>query len=127
MKKVKTDNIQIIVEPAYLPERSDPTKPIYMFSYKIKIKNTGTETVQLKSRYWHITDGNGNVEEIRGPGVVGNQPYLKNGERFEYTSFCPLRTEFGIMKGTYQMVSDNGETFDAEVPVFHLVTPHAVN
>ena len=87
MKKVKTDNIQIIVEPAYLPERSDPTKPIYMFSYQIKIENTGTETVQLKSRYWHITDGNGNVEEIRGPGVVGNQPYLKNGERFEYTSF----------------------------------------
>jgi len=127
MKKVKTDNIQIIVEPAYLSERSDPTKPIYMFSYKIKIKNTGTETVQLKSRYWHITDGNGNVEEIRGPGVVGNQPYLKNGERFEYTSFCPLPTEFGVMHGHFEMISENGKKFNAIIKPFRLTIPYSVN
>ena len=127
MKKVKTDNIQIIVEPAYLSERSDPTKPIYMFSYQIKIKNTGTETVQLKSRYWHITDGNGNVEEIRGPGVVGNQPYLKNGERFEYTSFCPLPTEFGVMHGHFEMISENGKKFNAIIKPFRLTIPYSVN
>lgn len=127
MKKIKTDNIQIIVEPAYLSERSDPTKPIYMFSYKIKIKNTGTETVQLKSRYWHITDGNGNVEEIRGPGVVGNQPYLKNGERFEYTSFCPLPTEFGVMHGHFEMISENGKKFNAIIKPFRLTIPYSVN
>ncbi|MBD02117.1 MAG: Co2+/Mg2+ efflux protein ApaG [Candidatus Marinimicrobia bacterium] len=127
MKKVKTDNIQIIVEPAYLSERSDPTKPIYMFSYKIKIKNTGTETVQLKSRYWHITDGNGNVEEIRGPGVVGNQPYLKNGERFEYTSFCPLPTEFGVMHGHFEMICENGKKFNAIIKPFRLTIPYSVN
>ena len=127
MKKVKTDNIQIIVEPAYLSERSDPTKPIYMFSYKIKIKNTGTETVQLKSRYWHITDGNGNVEEIRGPGVVGNQPYLKNGERYEYTSFCPLPTEFGVMHGHFEMISENGKKFNAIIKPFRLTIPYSVN
>ena len=127
MKKIKTDNIQIIVEPAYLSERSDPTKPIYMFSYKIKIKNTGTETIQLKSRYWHITDGNGNVEEIRGPGVVGNQPYLKNGERFEYTSFCPLPTEFGVMHGHFEMISENGKKFNAIIKPFRLTIPYSVN
>ena len=127
MKKIKTDNIQIIVEPAYLSERSDPTKPIYMFSYKIKIKNTGTEIVQLKSRYWHITDGNGNVEEIRGPGVVGNQPYLKNGERFEYTSFCPLPTEFGVMHGHFEMISENGKKFNAIIKPFRLTIPYSVN
>ena len=127
MKKVKTDNIQIIVEPAYLSERSDPTKPIYMFSYKIKIKNTGTETVQLKSRYWHITDGNGNVEEIRGPGVVGNQPYLKNGERFEYTSFCPLPTEFGVMHGHFEMIWENGKKVNAIIKPFRLTIPYSVN
>ena len=127
MKKIKTDNIQIIVEPAYLSERSDPTKPIYMFSYKIKIKNTGTEIVQLKSRYWHITDGNGNVEEIRGPGVVGNQPYLKNGERFEYTSFCPLPTEFGVMHGHFEIISENGKKFNAIIKPFRLTIPYSVN
>ena len=84
MKKTTTNNIYISVKPSYLSERSDPSKPIYFFSYNIEIINQGDETVQLKNRYWHITDGNGNIEEIRGPGVVGSQPFLKQGERFEY-------------------------------------------
>ena len=127
MKKTITDNIYISVQPKYLPERSNPSKPIYFFSYHIKIVNQGKDTVQLKSRYWHITDGNGNVEEIRGPGVVGNQPYLKQGERFEYTSFCPLSTEFGVMYGHFKMICDTGKKFNAIIQPFRLTIPHSVN
>ena len=127
MKKTITDNIYISVQPKYLPEKSNPSKPIYFFSYHIKIVNQGSNTVQLKSRYWHITDGNGNIEEIRGPGVVGNQPHLKQAERFEYTSYCPLSTEFGVMYGHFEMICETGKKFNANIQPFRLTIPHSVN
>ena len=127
MKKTTTNNIYIGVKPSYLSEKSDPSKPIYFFSYNIEIINQGQDTVQLKSRYWHITDGNGNIEEIRGPGVVGSQPFLKHGERFEYTSFCPLPTEFGVMYGHFEMIDEHGKKFNAKILPFRLTIPFSVN
>ena len=127
MKKTTTNNIYISVRPSYLSERSDPSKPIYFFSYNIEIINQGDETVQLKNRYWHITDGNGNIEEIRGPGVVGSQPFLKQGERFEYTSFCPLPTEFGVMHCYFEMINEHGKNFNAIISPFRLTIPFSVN
>lgn len=122
-----TDHIHIKVKPSYVPDRSNPSKPIYFFSYNIFIKNYGKETVQLKNRYWNITDANGNIEEIRGPGVVGNQPYLKKGESFEYTSFCPLPTEFGVMHGHFEMIYENGKKINAKIAPFRLSIPFSVN
>ena len=111
---IKTNSKSISIEVAKLP----PFKIgfvktyIFLFLYTIKIKNLSGETVQLKSRYWNIiTDGNGNVEEIRGPGVVGKQPFIKNGDTFEYTSYCPLPTDFGVMHGYFDMINDNGKKF----------------
>lgn len=127
MSNTISKGIRIRVEPEYLPQRSDPTKPIYYFAYHITISNESEKTTQLISRYWHITDSNGNVEEIRGPGVVGKQPRLKSGESFEYTSFCPLPTEFGVMHGTFQMVRDNGNSFNAKIKPFKLAVPFSVN
>lgn len=127
MSNTISKGIRIRVEPEYLPQRSDPTKPIYYFAYHITISNESEKTTQLISRYWHITDSNGNVEEIRGPGVVGKQPRLKSGESFEYTSFCPLPTEFGVMYGTFRMVRDNGNSFNAKIKPFKLAVPFSVN
>ena len=115
------------VESRYVPEQSDPDRGGWLFAYTVRIANQGDETVQLISRHWIITDGNGNVEEVRGPGVVGAQPVLRPGESFEYTSACPLRTDFGTMHGTYQMLTEDGEYFDAEISAFSLSTPYAVN
>ena len=127
MSDAVTKGIRVSVKSEFLPERSDPEQPLFFFAYHITITNEGEIPQTLVSRYWHITDSAGQVEEGRGPGVVGYQPRLEKKQSFHYTSFCPLRTEFGIMKGTYQMVNDNGEIFEAEIPSFHLVTPHAVN
>ena len=127
MIKTNSKSISVEVDPSYLPSRSDLSKPIFFFSYTIKIKNLSGETVQLKSRYWNITDGNGNVEEIRGPGVVGKQPFIKNGDTFEYTSYCPLPTDFGVMHGYFDMINDNGKKFKTKVPPFRLSIPHSVN
>ena len=113
-----TNEVRITVKSNYISERSDPSKPLYFFAYHINIQNNGPETVQLKNRYWHITDGEGNIEEIRGPGVVGNKPFLKNGESFKYTSFCPLRTEFGVMHGYFEMFCENGKKFNAKISPF---------
>jgi ApaG protein len=99
----------------------------YFFAYRIRIANTGEETVQLVSRHWVITDGEGRVEHVRGPGVVGEQPVLEPGESFEYTSFCPLPTPIGSMHGTYQMVTAGGAAFDAEISPFSLAVPTALN
>jgi ApaG protein len=123
----ETDGIWVQVEATYLPERSSPTELRYLFAYRIRILNRGEETAQLMDRYWLITDGNGETEEVEGPGVVGNQPVLGPGEAFEYTSFCPLPTEVGTMEGHYRMQRDSGEVFLAEVPRFTLALPHAVN
>lgn len=127
MSNTKTKGIRINVEPKYLPQRSDPTKPIYFFTYHITIINESDEKIQLVSRYWHITDSNGNIEEIRGPGVVGKQQNLKAGESFKYTSFCPIPTEFGVMHGAFQMVRSDGVAFDARIKPFKLAVPFSVN
>lgn len=122
-----TRGIRIRVRSAYVPERSQPDESQWFFVYNVEISNEGTETAQLVSRHWIITDANSQVHEVRGPGVVGEQPTLAPGESFEYTSACPLTTPFGSMRGTYQMTTVSGETFDAEIAAFTLAEPHAVN
>ena len=124
MYRAVTRGIQVTVTPRYLADKSSPEQGRYFWAYTIEIKNLGDVTVQLKTRHWKITDGFGHGQEVRGPGVVGEQPELKPGERFEYTSGVPLNTPTGLMAGTYQMVADNGERFDAEVPAFSLDSPH---
>jgi ApaG protein len=122
-----TRGVRVHVESRYVPEQSDPDRGGWLFAYRVRITNEGQSTVQLISRHWIITDANGETEEVRGPGVVGAQPILGPGESFEYTSACPLRTSFGTMHGTYQMVTNEGDGFDAEVAAFTLSTPYAVN
>ncbi|MDE1987854.1 MAG: Co2+/Mg2+ efflux protein ApaG [Alphaproteobacteria bacterium] len=119
-----TRGIKVAVKPAYLDDQSDPDDGQYLWSYTVVIENKGSETVQLISRYWHITDGEGRVQEVRGPGVVGAQPVLAPGQVFQYTSGCPLPTASGYMTGKYQMRSASGEAFEAEIPAFILESPH---
>jgi ApaG protein len=120
-----TRSIQIDVEPFYLAEQSEPDKERWVFGYRVRIENHGTETVRLLTRHWRITDGLGRVVEVRGEGVVGEQPRLEPGESFQYTSGTPLPTPTGIMVGSYQMVSGTGERFDVEIPPFSLDAPGA--
>ena len=127
MIKTNTRLVDIQVSSKYLPARSDLSKPLYFFSYLVTISNTTDETIQLLSRYWNITDGNGNVEEIRGPGVLGKQPFIKSGEKYEYTSYCPLPTDFGVMHGYFEMIAENGRKFNAKISPFRLSTPHSIN
>jgi len=122
-----TRGVRVQVYSQYDAERSEPAKNQWFFLYTITILNEGTETVQLLTRHWVITDGNGKVEEVRGPGVVGKQPILKAGESFEYTSGCPLTTPFGLMEGTYQMVGSDGEKFDVKIAPFTLSEPYTVH
>ncbi len=122
-----TDGIRISVEPQYVADQSSPRARRYVFAYTVRIQNEGTEAAQLRSRHWIITDGDGRVEEVRGPGVVGQQPLLKPGEHFEYTSGCVLQTPRGQMKGTYQMVRDGGAMFDATIAPFELALPYSLN
>ena len=113
--------IRVEVKAQFSPEHSDLTRPLWFFVYTVTIENLGQETVQLLSRHWEITDGNGHVEHVRGPGVVGKQPVLSPGQRFEYTSGCPLSTPFGFMKGEYDMlVAGTKEHFEADVAGFPL-------
>ena len=120
MSTTVTRGVRILVQPEYVPHQSSPSKGQYLFAYHITIRNEGTQTVQLISRHWIITNGEGHVEEVRGPGVVGNQPTLKTGESFEYTSGCPLKTPFGSMHGSYEMTTAGGEAFLAEIAPFAL-------
>lgn len=122
-----TRGVRVRVESEYAPERSRPAESEWFFLYTITISNEGTETVQLLTRHWIITDGTGRVEEVRGPGVVGQQPLLRPGESFKYTSGCPLSTPFGVMEGTYQMVAAGGEEFDAKIAPFTLSEPYTVH
>jgi ApaG protein len=124
MYRAVTNNIQVTVTPSYLPDRSSAEDSRYFWAYKIEIVNLGKTTVQLKTRHWRITDALGKLQEVRGPGVVGEQPVLKPGERFEYTSGVPLTTATGMMIGTFQMVTEGGEQFDVDVPGFSLDSPH---
>lgn len=122
-----TRDIRVEVRSRYVPERSDPGEGEWFFAYTIRITNEGSESAQLLSRHWVITDGDGKVEEVRGPGVVGRQPRLGPGEAFEYTSACPLKTPFGVMEGSYQMVTPAGDHFDVRIAPFPLSQPFAIN
>jgi ApaG protein len=124
MYEETTQGVRVSVNPVYLDNQSEPERGHYVWAYQVTIANEGGETVQLLTRHWKITDGNGLLHEVQGPGVVGEQPVLKPGEQFEYTSGTPLTTPSGIMVGTYQMQSASGETFDAVVPAFSLDSPH---
>jgi len=118
-----TRQIEVKVIPRFLPERSSPENGYYFWAYTITLTNLGAETVQLKTRHWRITDGQGRLQEVRGAGVVGEEPVLKPGENFEYTSGVPLPTASGFMTGTYGMISTAGEAFDIEIPAFSLDLP----
>ena len=122
-----TEGIRVRVRARYVPERSNPGEEHWFFAYTIRIANESDRTVQLVSRHWIITDANGHVEQVRGPGVVGEQPRLEPGQGFEYTSACPLRTAFGTMHGTYQMTTEGGESFDVEIAPFALSEPYGIN
>src|ERR1700685_4631075 len=120
-----TQQIKVTVRPEFSPDRSEPSDSRYFWTYTIEIANLGVKTVQLTHRHWRITDADGRLEEVRGPGVVGEQPTLKPGDAFSYTSGCPLKTPSGIMVGTYRMVDESGEAFDVAIPAFSLDSPHA--
>jgi ApaG protein len=120
-----TRDIKVTVEPLYSPERSDPDEPLYFWTYRVEIANLGDRTVQLTHRCWRITDAAGHHEEVRGLGVVGEQPTLRPGESFRYASGCPLRTPNGVMVGSYRMVAEDGDVFDVAIPAFSLDSPEA--
>jgi ApaG protein len=122
-----TRGVRVFVQSQYAPERSQPSKCEWFFLYTVTISNEGSETVQLLTRHWIITHGTGQVEEVRGPGVVGKQPTLAPGQSFEYTSGCSLRTPFGVMEGSYQMITSSGEHFDAKIAQFTLSEPYTVH
>ena len=119
-----TRAITITVEPYYLDEQSEPSEGHFVWAYHVRIENNGGKTVKLMTRHWRITDSLGNVKEVRGDGVIGEQPVLTPGESFEYTSGTPLGTPSGIMAGSYQMESDDGKSFDVVIPAFSLDSPH---
>ncbi|MBM3513098.1 MAG: Co2+/Mg2+ efflux protein ApaG [Alphaproteobacteria bacterium] len=119
-----TRKVAITVRPFYLADQSAPDQNRYVWAYRVNIENRGDDTVHLLNRHWRITDKLGRWQDVKGPGVVGEQPILKPGESFEYTSGCPLETPSGIMVGTYEMVTSSGETFLADIPAFSLDSPH---
>lgn len=127
MAESKRYEIEVVAKPAYLADQSDPAKSQYVFAYTITIANTGDVTVQLISRHWLITDGEHRVQEVKGLGVIGQQPVLKPGEKFEYTSGASLPTPVGTMRGTYQMVAEDGHSFDATIPIFTLSVPRTLH
>lgn len=123
MYRAVTHSIEVSVEPFYLEDRSDPDEDHYVWAYRITIANHSDEFVKLMSRYWHITDGFGRVEEVQGEGVVGEQPELEPGDTYQYTSGCPLATPSGIMLGRYTMCTGRGVAFDIDIPAFSLDIP----
>ncbi|MDQ5911667.1 MAG: ApaG protein [Pseudomonadota bacterium] len=128
MRKQKTDyNIKVAAQAFYLEEQSNPDQERYVFAYTVLIQNQGNIAARLLTRHWIITDANGKIEEVRGDGVVGEQPYLRPGEGFQYTSGAVLETLIGSMKGSYQMLADDGVTFDAEIPAFVLSIPRTLH
>ena len=127
MSSTTTDGIRVTVKPVFWPERSSPESGQFAFTYTVELVNLGNEQARLRTRHWVITDANGHVEEVRGEGVVGKQPPLNPGERFEYTSWVMLRTPFGTMRGSYQMERPSGKRFDALIGEFALTQPHALH
>lgn len=120
-------SIEVEAEPTYIPAQSDPEQNRYVFSYTITIRNTGDIAARLLTRHWVITNANGEVQEVRGEGVVGEQPHLKPGEGYQYTSGSIMETPVGSMRGSYQMIADDDTTFDAEIPTFTLAVPGTLN
>ena len=127
MSEAVTDFIRVEVLSRYSPENSRPLQDDWIFQYTVRITNQGSETVQLLSRHWIITDGQDRVQEVKGPGVVGEQPVLAPGESFKYSSWCPLKTPTGMMRGTYRMIRTGGSEFDIEIAPFALRARYAVN
>jgi ApaG protein len=124
MYEQETAGVMVRVEPRFLPEQSEPEDGRFVWAYSIEIENRSPATVQLLSRFWRITDENGLTQEVRGAGVVGEQPVILPGKTFRYTSMCPLAAPSGVMLGAYSMVRADGETFDIAVPAFALDSPH---
>jgi len=122
-----TNNVRVEVESQYAPARSQPLRCEWSFDYTVRITNEGDETIQLLSRHWIIADATGEAQEVRGSGVVGEQPVLAPGETFQYTSYCSLKTSTGVMRGTYHMVADGGDHFDVEIAPFALHEPYTVH
>ncbi|MEX6508030.1 Co2+/Mg2+ efflux protein ApaG [Jiella sp. M17.18] len=123
MYQAITKGVTVTVRPTFLQDQSQPERGRWVWAYTVEIENGSGDTVQLRSRYWHITDANGHVEEVRGPGVVGEQPVLKPGDSFTYTSGCPLGTPSGFMRGHYRMQATGGGFFEVEIPAFSLDVP----
>lgn len=123
MYRAITQNIEVCVEPFFLPDHSDPDENHFVWAYQITIENRSVQTVQLLLRYWHITDGLGRVQEVREEGVVGRQPVLEPGDSYQYTSACPLSTSSGIMVGRYTMRTERGDFFEVDIPAFSLDFP----
>ena len=124
---IKKNKVTIMVEPTYLEDHSDPYEDSYLWAYKVKIKNNGQEKIKLISRHWKIFDSNGNLREVKGKGVVGEQPTIEPGDEFEYTSGTPLKTSSGLMHGSYQMQSYDGQEFEVDIPAFSLDIPNKEN
>ncbi|HZX31347.1 MAG TPA: Co2+/Mg2+ efflux protein ApaG [Rhodocyclaceae bacterium] len=127
MAEEKKYLVEVEAAPEFMPDQSDPENERYVFAYTITVRNIGSVTAQLISRHWIITDANEGIQEVRGLGVVGHQPLLKPGEKFEYTSGCSLTTPVGTMKGTYQMVAEDGTPFEAIIPEFTLAVPRVLH
>jgi ApaG protein len=123
MYRATTKSIQVDVEPQFMSDRSDAARSRFFWAYTITITNLGSHIVQLVARHWRITDGQGKLEEVRGAGVVGEKPTLKPGEKYRYTSGCPLTTASGFMSGAYRMVDEDGKAFDIDIPTFSLDSP----
>jgi ApaG protein len=119
-----TNAIKVTVNPVYLESQSSPSEAHYVWAYQVMIENLGNTTVKLRNRTWSITDATGHTQEVRGPGVVGEQPVLRPGESFEYTSGTPLKTPSGLMVGSYEMEGEDGGLFEVPVPAFSLDSPH---
>lgn len=124
MYECSTNGIRVRVTPYFIEDQSSPEDDTFVWAYRVEIENESEETVQLRSRYWRITDAGGRTQEVRGPGVVGETPVIPPGGRFVYTSGCPLETPSGIMAGSYQMTDEDGTLFDVEIPAFSLDSPY---
>ncbi|CTQ55837.1 CO2+/MG2+ efflux protein ApaG [Roseibium album] len=125
--RATTEGIEVSVEPFYLDDESQPDESAFIWAYMVEIHNGGAEPVQLKTRFWQITDAIGRLEEVRGDGVVGEQPVIEPGETYEYSSHCPLKTDSGIMAGTYSMERPDGSSFEVMIPAFSLDLPDAIH
>jgi ApaG protein len=121
------NKIDIKVQPTYIAEQSNPDKSHYVFSYTVTISNNGSLAAKLLTRHWIITDGDGKIQEVKGDGVIGEQPHLQPGDGFQYTSGTFMNTPFGTMRGSYQMITDAGEKFDAVIPSFQLSAPNTLH